>query len=527
MFVLEIEYLNGISYATRISGTNQVTEWPPHPDRVFMALIDAWGETKNFKEAEALRWLEAQKPPNVLFPSANHRKSFQNFVPVSSNAEECYFNKDKKTRKLKPIYNIVSSINRKPRFFPAAILPDADHIVYLVWENAHASSDIYEAILTITKRVHRIGHSASLVRMSVMTTNETLKYSNTYVHDKKKGSVFLRCPYSGRFDELTKGFESHNTQTNDEQWRPNLAISEKYRNPDEQIIQSVMGNDWCILECKGLFTCAKKDDEKSNKKYSAMGFSPDIRAFPYIAKKIRDALMSHIIHEPIHEIISGHSHDGTMLQKPHLAILPLANIGWGKFSDSRLLGVALALPRKSTYGTTERRQLKQAISKFLENEPLKQTNNQNTENGMINASDIGVIKFSNVSHNKNSLLHDRYTNKSKYWDSVTPLVLDHYPKKNKKAEEIIMASCVNIGLPKPEFVSISRYSKVSGSPPAFISNEPRKGWRSPKKGLFDNKFVCHASLSFSCDVEGPIILGAGRYYGLGLFIKSRGDERWY
>ncbi len=512
MFALEIEYLNGVSYAAK-NEKNHIPEWPPHPDRIFMALIDAWGETKEVKEADALRWLEKQEPPDILFPSANPRQIFQNFVPTSSNAT-----KGQKYFQSKSIYQITSSIKRKPRYFPASILPDNEHTVYAVWEDVQLSKESYDVLLSVVKRVYRIGHSASLVRMNIKI-NKFARPSNIYTYDEKNGSVFLRCPYSGRFDELTDSFEN-NTMKEDSQWRPNIAITRGYRNPHSRIIQSKMSSDWVILSCKGFFTNSPNSNDLHDKVQHVPSFTPDIRVFPHIAKKMRDMLMSYIRPESIHEVISGHSTNGTVLQKPHLAILPLANVGWQKFSDGRLLGVALVLPRDSTYGTVERRQLKQAISKFLENNSDVKKQSQSTENGILNVSDIGKLKFSNTNQDRSSLSPDRYVSKSKSWNTVTPLILDHYPKKNKKPEDIVRTSCENVGLPKPISVHISRHSNVIGVPPAFISE---KGWRSPKKGLFDNRFVCHASLSFSEDVEGPIILGAGRYYGLGLFIKDRGD----
>ena len=64
MFCLEIEYLNGISFAASPSDHSSA-EFPPHPDRVFQALVSV--KLNDNSEDDALRWLESQDPPSMVF----------------------------------------------------------------------------------------------------------------------------------------------------------------------------------------------------------------------------------------------------------------------------------------------------------------------------------------------------------------------------------------------------------------------------------------------------------------------------
>ena len=50
MFGLAIRYLNGWSMAAADGAKKERPEWPPHPDRVFMALAAAWFETGQDEE---------------------------------------------------------------------------------------------------------------------------------------------------------------------------------------------------------------------------------------------------------------------------------------------------------------------------------------------------------------------------------------------------------------------------------------------------------------------------------------------
>ena len=45
VFVSGIRYLMGWAMAAADGAKKQLAEWPPHPDRVFMALAAAWFET--------------------------------------------------------------------------------------------------------------------------------------------------------------------------------------------------------------------------------------------------------------------------------------------------------------------------------------------------------------------------------------------------------------------------------------------------------------------------------------------------
>ena len=500
MFAIEIEYLTGVSFSSEMHDPFN-TEWPPHPDRVFLALISSWGRSRNMIEADALRWLESQNPPEVLCPNGNHRKSFFSFVPTSGNSEKKIFPEGKK---IKPILNLNSSIIKKKRMFPSMALPDDDRVVYLVWSDAEPTEDTLNSISDIANRVSCLGHSASLVRMTV-TSNQNLKSVDRYIVSSD-GQYFLRCPHKGRFDELTSEFDAHSNKDMRFQWRPRMAFIHKYQKQGETIIPSPMSSEWTVLSCHGNFV-------------------PILETFPIVAKKMRDVIMTHA-KEPVHEIISGHNIDGTALQKPHMAIVPMANIGWKKYSDASLLGIAIILPRYLSHGTEARIQLKQAMAKFLNSDSHKQDRISAIRNiGVLELKSFGKLHLKRHDDSRSSLLPGRYVKSSNAWATATPIILDQYPKKNKSPEEIIAKSCTNIGLPEPVSVITSRYSKISGAPvAAWMATKSNKGWSSPKPGLFEGRYVCHAVISFNVKICGPVIVGAGRYYGMGLCLPHHREQ---
>jgi CRISPR-associated protein Csb2 len=112
---------------------------------------------------------------------------------------------------------------------------------------------------------------------------------------------------------------------------------------------------------------------------------------------------------------------------------------------------------------------------------------------------------------------------SRRWLSVTPVALDRNPgdlraresdtlgRATREAEGTIRAACTRIDLPEPEAVTVLPAPPVPGA---------AKGrWFPPFPGDPERpqRVLTHAALEFATPVRGPILLGAGRYLGLGLF----------
>ena len=86
MFAIGIRFLCGWSMATHPANRSQ-PEWPPHPDRVFMALAAAHFETeRDPSERSALEWLEGLQPPSIRASDYEPRKTVTTFVPVNDTA---------------------------------------------------------------------------------------------------------------------------------------------------------------------------------------------------------------------------------------------------------------------------------------------------------------------------------------------------------------------------------------------------------------------------------------------------------
>ena len=124
-----------------------------------------------------------------------------------------------------------------------------------------------------------------------------------------------------------------------------------------------------------------------------------------------------------------------------------------------------------------------------------------------------------------SLSFGPYVLPSKVWASVTPVVLDRHLKRRpeEEAREMIAVACERAGLPRPATskIRVGKHSAVMGAPPSRPpAGAPHwSSWRVPKP--FASRPLVHVAIDFEDEVEGPVLLGAGRFTGLGLFRGAR------
>jgi len=87
-------------------------------------------------------------------------------------------------------------------------------------------------------------------------------------------------------------------------------------------------------------------------------------------------------------------------------------------------------------------------------------------------------------------------------------VLPRFPRRRETAESIIARACTNAGYPEPVGVTVSHAPLLRGVPHSMRFDMDRAEGRPAR-------LYMHAQIAFPCQLQGPVILGAGRYGGLG------------
>jgi CRISPR-associated protein Csb2 len=171
------------------------------------------------------------------------------------------------------------------------------------------------------------------------------------------------------------------------------------------------------------------------------------------------------------------------------------------------MGVALLWP--STTAENERQMALKVLAAFLRKGfgELHFGRNGTWRIGLEPASDRASLRVG------------RYARPSRRWGTVLPVVLDRYPK-NKAGEDLaalVTQACLNIGLPEQAMdgldIEIHKYSPIAGAPAVRLVIDSLSE-DSPYRG----RAVLNIVLTFAGPVRGPLVLGAGRFRGLGFCL---------
>jgi CRISPR-associated protein Csb2 len=220
------------------------------------------------------------------------------------------------------------------------------------------------------------------------------------------------------------------------------------------------------------------------------------------------------------ELLSGHRHDGEPTREPHLAFVPLADVGH-PFATGTILGVALISP--VDLDRRDRDTLHRTIAVAEQSEmPAEDPNEVPALKLTLGRHGVLHVRRLRDVATTRSLRAERWTRPARRWASVSAVALGRNPGNLKSgepdvvehavanAEATIATDCINIGLPPPAAVWIHRRSLLDGAPSA------RRFMPFPAEGGGPRRVCVHAELVFHEKVWGPVILGAGRYFGLGL-----------
>ena len=140
------------------------------------------------------------------------------------------------------------------------------------------------------------------------------------------------------------------------------------------------------------------------------------------------------------------------------------------------------------------------------------------------------LKLAPIRHlasQRRSLSFDAYREPAHTWATVTPMVLDRFPKGDREEaiRDAVMLACERAGLPAPQrdAVYAGKHSAIEGCPPARpgADEPPWTRWRVPRS--MAKRPLVHIAIEFCEPVAGPIMLGAGRFNGMGLCRQMGGQ----
>lgn len=493
MIAICVRYLMGRAVAAHPS-SYELAEWPPHPDRLFMALVAAWGETHRSPAAKsALLWLEQQPVPELHASSdIERRDAVTVFVPTNDASTPKKVEGEVSDKVLEEGLAVLpEKRGKQPRFFPAVRPVSAQDgtdptLVVFVWQTDPSPTDL-SALADLCRRVTYLGHSSSPVECWLA---DTVPDQAENLPQWKPGSTKLtanrlRIPNPGRFDELERLF-AQSLRPKPSMWASYDMELAQPELPDPSH-RTVFSPELIVLRQTG-------------------GRRFGLESTGQLAKVLRDTLMAHCPQQPAPDWLSGHTQPGQPSDRPHLAFLPLANVGHSH-GDGRIMGFALALPAD------------------LQTPLLHTILFDGAEPRVLNLTlgKLGDMQLELAGASRpQTLLPELWTKPSKRWATVTPMAFDRHPKGRgedafDEIESMVLQACERIGLPRNiiRSVNIMPVSAHRGSP-------ANRGFPCLQRKSGGNIHHSHVAITFTDEVCGPLTLGAGRYRGYGLFRPLTG-----
>jgi CRISPR-associated protein Csb2 len=549
MLTIEVELLTG-RYAATAHNDRGRAEWPPHPARFYSALVAALHDRDpvDGDERAALLWLEQQEAPALdvdlsVSEQVGRRTVHDVFVPVNDvtligdaeeglrRARESLLVADaspdpvekkrlvkeaasaikKEEAKLKKTLSEHNHTDEQPsktaletaaallphqrtrqvRTFPV-VLPARATFAF-VWPNAVPPTAVGAGLSRLCARVTRLGHSTSLVRCGV-----TDRAAAVNLAPNEDGDEVLRTVGPGQLSRLEREFERH--QAVESRILP--ARPRRYGPPQVEQEQArpetVFSRDWIVLE-------------------RIDGARPMSSLASRLCRVLRAALLEQSGPGGLPASLSGHLPDGSPAATPHLAFVALPFVGH-EHADGSIKGCAVIPPR--SLDPTERETFLRLFARWERERAVDDAGTlELAGHGLppmrLRRVDVPLL---------DALRATRWSRAARRFVTATPIALDRNPGNLRsgdakvsaraalEAQRSVATACERIGLPRPEAVEISASPLLQGAQPtrAFTRQSPPGGKPA--------RVMVHAEIRFDTEVLGPVLLGAGRHFGLGLCL---------
>lgn len=442
-------------------------EWPPSWMRLFSALVSV---AEPGVDDDLLVMLEAADPPVIQVSrtfGSTRRTAYvpTNVVPPKKKVSHT---------------SLVARTNSERVW--ARVIPQHPDIFYS-WPSLSIGSEHRERLEALCRRIPYLGRSTSPAIIAVVDgASENGGFSRLIPRSRvSKGAAFVyattvRCPFPGSLAALREAHEAKS-------------------------VRGEAGDPWDIGIGVDYGTERTRTEEKiSPGPYSTMVvFSMesvylDGRHTARVTAAVRRALLSRATeHIPA---LHGH-HSGDVVQ---VAVIGLPFVGHAR-ADGHLVGVAVAVPSLSR---EELAVVDGALPRIGETMD-------------VTAGPLGVLRLRRVTPleaelRANTLQLDRWIGPAHTWVTVLPMVFDRFLKRGMDVQEEVRRGVISSGLPEPDVLKVERHPLLSGAldlaPHDTLRRRDQKGFKPYR----------HVVLRFPDAVQGPVIIGSMRHYGLGLCL---------
>jgi len=491
-------------------------DWPPAPARLFQALVagTASGETLGGEATAALHWLEAQRAPIIVAPKSRAGRGFRNFVPNNDL--------DVVGGDLRRIGAIRTSKTIRPHLF------DETRPFLYAWnfEPDELADSYAQAIARIAEGLYQLGRGVDMAWAwgEVIPAEEAEARFSTHGGFLCRPSsvgigTSLSVPIKGSLESLIERYKETRTR-----FQMLYESKPSKKEPDRKVAAGQIFSQ----PRKPRFEQVAYDSPSKQSLFDLIGSNAlwRIDRIVELTERVRDAAADRLIEAwpakvaCIERVLIGRN--ATEADKAaRVRITPLPSIGH-RHADHAIRRVLVEIPP---------------------NCPLRADDLEWAFSGLpVRVSEQGEVLCDLVpAANDSMLAHYGVGNAraARRWRTVTPAALPQSaarrrivpsglrdPAERKGASERAEGQNRAAG----EVVKALRYSGIAANATEIrVQREPfgGKGERVEWFALgtrFAKERLWHVEITFTDPVPGPLILGDGRYLGLGLM--ERISDSW-
>jgi CRISPR-associated protein Csb2 len=488
MIGLQVRFLTGRFHGNRWQNAHNegVTEWPPSPWRLLRALVSAAFDLDVEAQARPLIERLGAAPPSYQLPAARQAHT-RHYMPDVDDAK-----------------------HKKTKVFDTFVVVDggtflrAPQTVKAWWPQLSLSAEENALLQRLARRVAYVGRAESWAEVDVVSEDCVGNFDCWPSETKAAPSTTLMALEPPEtFRSWVRAQTSRDAPCST--WEVLTFDGERFRKqgwskvPGTQLVRYVFSSP--PFEARSVIAGTLSQSTKARPTVARFAIRsavlPRLQDAIIVAERMRQGLMSQSkkISGNARPVFSGHFGDGRVRRHDHAFILPSPDFNDEARVDTITVAAKMGFDVEDLRALQQTRRLFGRDDHFLDLVLL----------GVGDAADFG-----GATRPHSPLLHESTT-----WESMTPFVPTRHPKKvrGRDVDDIqsqVCRGCVQLGLPEP--VSVE---SLDGEWHKFRRRRrDGRGRRGPDRSY-------GVRLVFSETVRGPIVLGYGAHFGLGLFAAVK------
>lgn len=477
MLGLSVRFLRGLYVAA--SPIKSEPECPLHASRLYSALVDIACTTGRRHLLEILRELEDVKKTGLpeIHSGIPHklRAPAERFMPVVGKPDKSAKSKVGGFHtQIEFSFNPRREVEHKRAFRPSVWFKDPWQV--FLWQHFDPSDALKAALDELCPDITHLGTGESLVEVmrfeDVHDEDVPLPLPMRYVPNPS-GDVRVRVATLGTMDALEDAFQR----------------GEHY-----------YGWTQAAYECLNLKQ-ADLGPWTVGHRFALRGSQPvHATRSMLLVDRLRKAVLSLGKHVDVPSIVHGHGPDGRPLNdRPHhVAFLPMPYAGF-RHATGFIKGVAMGVPRSCS--ADEARRIEDVAFAMDDLEFAIGPDTYRLERLEEGDGSIQTLRAS------------AWACAATRWTTVTPVVLDSWPRPS--AEASLRRSFEKDGYPAPKEVRFSRTPFFTGG---SARSDMYVGIQDRVAKMSGPRLWGHVLVEWDEPVRGPVLLGRLRHFGTGLML---------